>query len=190
VKRIDGALWMCHKPLAGAPVEWMEVAETAPCSHRVLHHPPAAFDRVEVMAAVGGEEMALQGSSIMRQRRGKFLRPMDATAIHHHTARFVGVAKEVPDVMKILAQGFGVKMRHDLREDLRGARLDGTHDAAPHPPGAAAPRAILAPRLACAGCVAFDLALTQGAGEEASPRGCAPPPTRGRAKRHRLVSSS
>ena len=54
VKLIDGALLMCHKHLAGAPVELMEVAETAPCSNRVLHHPPEAFDRVEVMAAVGG----------------------------------------------------------------------------------------------------------------------------------------
>src|SRR5262249_40222182 len=35
---------MCHKHLAGSPVELMEVAETAPRSNRILHHPPEAFD--------------------------------------------------------------------------------------------------------------------------------------------------
>jgi len=127
VKRIDGALLMCHKPLAGAPVEVLEGAETAPCSKRVLPHPPAAFDRVEVMAAVGGEEMARQGSSRMRQRRGKFLRPMEAPALHHHPDLFVGVATEGHDLRQIWAQGFGVTMRHDRLADLRGARRDGPH---------------------------------------------------------------
>jgi hypothetical protein len=35
---------MCHKHLAGSPVELLEGAETAPRSNRVLHHPPEAFD--------------------------------------------------------------------------------------------------------------------------------------------------
>jgi len=45
---------MRHEYLAGSPVKLMEGAETAPRSNRVLHHTPEAFDRVEVMAAVGG----------------------------------------------------------------------------------------------------------------------------------------
>ena len=60
--------------------------------------------------------MELQLSSIMRQRRGKFLRPMDAAAINHHHDLFVGFAKDGHDLMNILAQGFCVKMRHDLEK--------------------------------------------------------------------------
>ena len=45
---------MRHQHLAGSPVELLEGAETAPRANRVLHPPPEAFDRVEVMAAVGG----------------------------------------------------------------------------------------------------------------------------------------
>ena len=44
---------MRHKHLAGSPVEVLEVTETAPRSNCVLHHPPEAFDRIEVMTAVG-----------------------------------------------------------------------------------------------------------------------------------------
>jgi hypothetical protein len=62
--------------------------------------------------------MELKVSSIMRQRRGKFLRPMDATAINHHNDLFVGCAKDVPDLVAILAPGFCIKMRHDLGDDF------------------------------------------------------------------------
>jgi nitric oxide reductase large subunit len=54
VKRIDRALLMRHEHLAGAPVELLEGAETAPRPNSVLHHPPEAFDRVEVVATMGG----------------------------------------------------------------------------------------------------------------------------------------
>jgi hypothetical protein len=120
---------MRHKHLAGSPVELMEGAETAPRSNRVLHHPPEAFNRIEVMAAVGGQEMELQLSRLMCQCGGKFFCPMDATAIDDHHDLFIGFAQEVHDVMQILAQGFCVTMRHDLLEDFRGAILDSPDDA-------------------------------------------------------------
>jgi hypothetical protein len=141
----------------------MEVAETAPHSHRILHHPPEAFNRVEVMAAVGREEMERKRSSILCQRRGQFLGPMDAAAINHPNDLFVGFAKDRHDLMNIWAPCFCVKMRDDLREETRGAILDGPDDAEQHATGDAAPRAILEPRLAFEGFVAFDLTLTQGA---------------------------
>jgi hypothetical protein len=43
---------------------------------------------------------------------------MDATAIDDHDDIFVGFAKDVHDLMQLLAQGFCIKMRHDLREDF------------------------------------------------------------------------
>ena len=66
----------------------------------------------------------MQQSIIMCQGRGQFFGSMDATAIHDHHDLFGGFAKDVHDLVNILAQGFCVKMRHDLIEDFRGAILD------------------------------------------------------------------
>ena len=133
--------------------------------------------------------MELQLSIIMCQGRGQFFGSMDATAIHDHHDLFGGFAKDVHDLVNILAQGFCVKMRHDLIEDFRGAILDGADDAEQHPAGDAAPRAILEPRLPLEGFVAFDLTLTQRAGGEASALGFAPPAGagQGKAPEHRFV---
>ena len=53
VKLIDRALLMRHEHLAGSPVELLEGTETAPRSNDVLHHPPEAFDGVEVVPTMG-----------------------------------------------------------------------------------------------------------------------------------------
>src|SRR5437879_11677433 len=91
---------------------------------------------------------------------------MDATAIDDHNDLFVGFAKDVHDLMHILAQGVCVKMRHDLIEDFGCAILDRTNDAEKDATGDAAERVILASRLKFERLVAFDLPLSQGAGGE------------------------
>src|SRR4029453_268184 len=53
VKRIDGALLMGHKNLAGALIELKELGKTSSCTNSILHHAPEAFDGVEVMSTVG-----------------------------------------------------------------------------------------------------------------------------------------
>ena len=53
-KRIYGALLMRHENPAGALVELVEIAKTSSSTNGILHHPPKAFDRVEVMATLGG----------------------------------------------------------------------------------------------------------------------------------------
>ena len=52
-KRIDGPLVMRHEHPAGALVELVKIAKTSPSANRILHHPPEAFDRVQVMATMG-----------------------------------------------------------------------------------------------------------------------------------------
>ncbi len=126
--------------------------------------------------------MELPLSLIMCQCGGKFFGPMDATALDDHDDLFVGFAKDVHDLMHILAQGVCVKMRHDLREDFGGAILDGPNDTEQDATGDAAPRVIVEPRLPFEGFVAFDLTWTQGAGGEARPLGCAPPARAGQGK--------
>jgi hypothetical protein len=52
-KRINGALLMRHEHPAGALVELVKIAKTSPSADRILHHPPEAFNGIEVMATVG-----------------------------------------------------------------------------------------------------------------------------------------
>ena len=53
-KRINGALVMRHEHPAGALVELVKIAKTSSSTNGLLHHAPKAFDRVEVMATMGG----------------------------------------------------------------------------------------------------------------------------------------
>ena len=126
--------------------------------------------------------MELKLSLIMRQCGGQLFGPMDTTAIDDHHDLFAGVAKDVHDLVNILAQGFCVKMRHDLVEDFCCPILDSPNDAEQHPTGDAAPRAILEPCLTFEGFVAFDLTRTQGVGGEASPLSFTPPARAGQGK--------
>jgi hypothetical protein len=84
---------------------------------------------------------------------------MDAAAIHDHHDVFAGCAEGGHDLMEILASLLGLKVRHDFREDFRGAILDRADDAEQHTAGDTAPRAILQPRVAFEGLIAFALTL-------------------------------
>ena len=53
VKRINGSLLMGHEYLARAAVELMQIRKTSSGPDRVLHHPPEAFDGVEMVPAMG-----------------------------------------------------------------------------------------------------------------------------------------
>src|SRR4030095_10686829 len=44
VKLIDGSLVMRHEYVAGAPVELMQIRQTASSADGVLHHPPEPFN--------------------------------------------------------------------------------------------------------------------------------------------------
>src|SRR6266567_9185289 len=54
VKRIDGALLMCHQHPTGALVELRQIGKTSSGTDGVLHHPPKTFDGVEVVPTMGG----------------------------------------------------------------------------------------------------------------------------------------
>jgi len=53
VQRIHGSLLMGHEHVARAPVELLEVAKTPSGADGVRHHPPEAFDGVEVVTTMG-----------------------------------------------------------------------------------------------------------------------------------------
>jgi hypothetical protein len=126
---------------------------------------------------------------IVRKWRVQLVRPVDPAAIHAHHHLLIRFAEGRHDVMEILPQLLGIKVRHDFVEDFGGAILDRAHDTEQYPTGDAAPRAILPPRWAFEGLLAVDLALAQGADGEAHARGFAPParPGQGKALENRFV---
>src|SRR5919108_2197214 len=126
---------------------------------------------------------------VVLKGRVELVRPMDPAPVNDHHDFFPDFAEGGHDLMDILAQLLGIKMRHDFVEDFGGAILDGANDAEQHPTGDTAPGAILHPCLAFAGLLAFDLALAQGTYWEARALGGAPParPRQGKAPQDRFV---
>ena len=120
---------MRHKHLAGSPVELLEGTETAPRSNDVLHHPPEAFDRIEVVATMGRQEMPAQLAVVVVECRVELVRSMNPATINDHHDVFAGFAKRRHDLMEILAQLLGIKVGHDFIEDFRGPILDRADDA-------------------------------------------------------------
>ena len=53
VELIDGPFLMCHEHLTGTLVERREIAQTPSRANGVLHDPPEAFDRIEMVATMG-----------------------------------------------------------------------------------------------------------------------------------------
>src|ERR671931_1186436 len=98
----------------------------------------------------------------------KLMSPVDAAPIDDHDDIFAGFAERGHHLVDILAQLLCIKVGDDFIEDFRGAILDGTDDAEQHAAGDATPGAILQPRVAFEGLVAFNLTLTQWACRETS----------------------
>src|SRR5215831_19039532 len=119
---------------------------------------------------------------VVVEGRVELVRPMDAAAIDDHHDLFASGAEGRHHLMEIWAPLLGIKMRDDLIKDFGGPRLDRAQHAEPHTAGDAAPGAILPPRLAFAGLLAFALARAQGTYREASALGCAPPAGTGEGK--------
>jgi hypothetical protein len=182
VELIDGPFLMRHEHVAGTLVERREIAPTSSRANGVLHHPPEAFDRVEVMSAVGWQEMEAQLLMRVVEGRVERMRPMDPAAIDDHHHLFAGFAEDRHHLMEILTHLLGVKVRHDFIEDFGGPILDRPNDPEQHATRDTAPGARAHPRLPFEGLLAFDLTLAQRACQEASTLGFAPPARAGQGK--------
>ena len=126
--------------------------------------------------------MEAQFALVVVEGRVELMCPMDPAPIDDHDHLFAGFAEDCPHLMEILTQLLGIKVGHDFIEDVGGPILDGANDAEQHAAGDAAPGAILPPRLAFAGFLAFDLALAQWPYREASALGGVPPARAGQGK--------
>ena len=163
VELIDGPFLMRHKHLAGTLVERREIAQTSSRANGILHHPPEAFDRVEMVATMGRQKVETTFAVVVVKGRVELMRPMDPAPIDDHHHLFAGFAEDRHHLMEILTQLLGSKMRHDFIEDFGGTILDRPNDTQQHATRDTAPGARAHPRLPFEGLLAFDLTLAQGA---------------------------
>jgi hypothetical protein len=182
VKCIYWSLLLSHEYSTRALVELMQIGKTPSGADPVFQHAPEAFNRIEVVTAVGRQEMPPKLLVPVGQRRCELFRPVDATAVGDHDHLFAGVAQEGHHLMDILAQPLCIKMGDNLGEDFGGAILERANDTEQHPASDTAPGAIADPRLAFAALVAFDLTLAQWTDGQASTLGFVPPARPGQGK--------
>jgi len=83
---------------------------------------------------------------------------MNAAAIDDHHHLLAGVAKDMHDVMEVLAKFLRITMGHNLIEDAGSPVLYGTEDRQQYATGDAAPGAVPYPGLAFESFFTFDLA--------------------------------
>src|SRR5215475_2002732 len=119
---------------------------------------------------------------VVVERGVELVRPVDPAAIDDHHDLFVRFAEDCHDLVNILSQLLGIKVRHNFIEDFGSTILDRPQDAEQHTAGDPAPGAMAEPRLAFESFVAFDLTLAQQACGEAHARGGAPPAGAGQGK--------
>jgi hypothetical protein len=180
---------MRHEHLTGSLVELREIRKTSSRADGVLHHPPEAFDGVEVVTTMGRQEMQAKLSAVVVKCRVKLVRPMDPAAIDDHHDVLASCAEGRHHLMDILAQLLGIKVRHDFIEDAGGAVLHGANDRQQHAAGDAAPGTITQPGLTFEALLPFDLALAQRPCGEAGALGASPParPEHGKAPQDRFI---
>jgi hypothetical protein len=92
VELIDGPFLMRHKHLAGTLVERREIAQTSSRANGILHHPPEAFDRVEMVATMGRQKVETTFAVVVVKGRVELMRPMDPAPIDDHHHLFAGFA--------------------------------------------------------------------------------------------------
>ena len=182
VKRIDGSLVMVHQHAAHALIELLEVGKTPSGPHPVLQHAPETCDGIPMVSTARWQKMQMKLLVPVCKRRRELVRPMDATAIHHHDHLFPCAAKERHHLMDRLAKPLSLTMGNDLKADFRRPLLDSTKHAQQHTTGYAAPAPVAQPGLAFEGLLALNLAPAQRAYGQAIPLGCPPPAGAGQGK--------
>jgi hypothetical protein len=187
---IDGLLLMRHEHATHAPVKLLEIRKTATSPDLIFQYTPEAFNGIEMVTAVGWQELQPKAPLPMGQCRGELVRSVDATAIDDHHHLFPSGSKDGHHLMDILPKPLGIKLRNDLIEDLGCPILDSSDDTEQDPAGDPAPGAIASPGIAFEGLLTLDLTLRQGARGEAVALGMAAPPAgagEGKAPQDRFV---
>jgi hypothetical protein len=143
-------------------VAQLEIGQASSGADGVLQHPPAACDGVEMVPTMGGEAMAAPRAVVVVAGGITLVCPMPPAPLDDHHDLLLGVPDGRPHLVPRVPHLWGLNVRHDVREDLRGTLWDGPHPAEPHAAAAAAPGALRSPGWAVETCVAFTGALAPG----------------------------
>src|SRR5438132_7292064 len=92
---------MRHEHATNAPIKLLEIRKTATSPDLVFQYTPEAFNRIEMVTASDWQELQPKAPLPMRERRGKRVRPVDATAIDDHHHLFPGGGKDGHHLMDI-----------------------------------------------------------------------------------------
>ena len=104
------SLVLRHEHSARALIKLMQIGKTPAGTDPVLHHPPEAFNGIEVVTTVGREQMQPKLFVPVSQCRRELFRPVDATAVGDHDDLFPGAAKDGHHLMDILVQPLRIKL--------------------------------------------------------------------------------
>jgi len=104
MKRIDWPLLMRHEHATRALGERLQIGKTPSGTAPILPPTPEAFDRLEVVAAAGWQDLPPTLLVPVGQRRRELLGAVDATAIDDPADLFPDGAKAGHDVMDILSK--------------------------------------------------------------------------------------
>jgi len=85
---------MSHEYAACALVELRQIGQPPSGTAPVVQHAPAAFNRIEVVAAPGRPARQATLFVPVGQRRREFVRSVDAPAVDDPPHRFPGLAQE------------------------------------------------------------------------------------------------
>src|SRR5262245_65075198 len=102
-KCIYRSLLMRHEHLSRALVELMQIGKAPAGANPVLHHPPEAFNGIQVVTTVGWEQMKPKLFVPVCQRRREIVRTVDTNAVGTHDHHFTRMWETVHHLMGVLA---------------------------------------------------------------------------------------
>lgn len=167
---------MRHEHMARTRVQPWQTTDTPSRANGILHDAPEAFERLERVSTMGGEAMETTRVLIVGEGRSEPVRPLEAAPVHDQHDLLLRMAEARHALRNIWAHILRLKVRHDVREDLRGplwhGANNGPQDAAADP----APGALWRPDLPLERFLPCDEAGAPRAGGQAIAARAARPP--------------
>ena len=168
---------MRHEHMARTRVQPWQTTDTPSRANGILHDAPEAFERIERVATMGGEAMETTRVLRVGEGRSEPVHPLEAAPVHDQHDLLLRMAEARHALRNIWAHILRLKVRHDVREDLRGPLWHGAHNGPQDAAADPAPGALRRPDLPLERCLPCDEAGAPRAGGQAD-SGAGGAPTR------------
>src|SRR5215475_4534002 len=103
---------MRHEHVVGPLGELRQIGTPSSGPAGILHHPPEACDRGEVVPAMGGENMDTSWAIIVIEGGSELVCPMDSAALDAQHDVLAGLAEDRPPLMELVAARLSITRRH------------------------------------------------------------------------------